>query len=137
LPDFSTLCAAVGIAGLGGALSDGNWTVFAPTNEAFAALDIESIIPDVGLVTEILLYHTIDGEIVLASDLSCELEANPVEMTNGVDSFTICVDGVPTYQAGESNIESMLPQIVAADVPACNGVIHVINNVMLFNVTME
>lgn len=125
------------IVGLGDALLEGNWTVFAPTNDAFAKIDINSIILDIELATDILLYHTVEGEVLYASDLPCELDSNPLEMTNGVDSFTVCVDGQPAFQVGESNMEGMLPAIVATDVPACNGVIHVIDNVMLFNVTTE
>jgi uncharacterized surface protein with fasciclin (FAS1) repeats len=109
--------------------------VFAPTNEAFAALDVATIVADVGLLTEILLFHTVEDQVLYAADLSCELEANPLEMTNGEESFTLCVDGAPTFQVGDANVEGALPAIIAANVPACNGVIHVIDNVMLYNAT--
>lgn len=51
-------------------------------------------------------------------------------MTNGKDSRTIC-EGGATYQKGEENSEDERPRIISQDIEACNGVIHIISEVML------
>ncbi len=51
-------------------------------------------------------------------------------MTNGKDSRTICKDGT-TYQKGGGNSDDAKPEIISADIEACNGVIHVVSEVML------
>jgi transforming growth factor-beta-induced protein len=137
LEQLSTLCTAIGLAGLGGNLSEGNWTVFAPTNDAFDVPALGGVIANVQVLTDILLFHTVSDVVLASSDLSCEQEmgGNAVGMTNGEDSFTVCVGGVPTFQAGGANLEGTLPAIIAADVPACNGLIHVVDNVLLYNMT--
>merc|ERR1712151_1283040 len=70
--DFTTLVTAVQAAGLGEALSSaGPFTVFAPTNEAFAALPegvLESLLGDTDALSEILRYHVVEGK-VLAGDI--------------------------------------------------------------------
>jgi hypothetical protein len=51
-------------------------------------------------------------------------------MTNGEDSRTVC-KGDAIYQKGGGNTDDALPQIISADIVACNGVVHVVDNVML------
>jgi uncharacterized surface protein with fasciclin (FAS1) repeats len=53
-----------------------------------------------------------------------------IEMTTGRDSRTICEDG-STYQKGEGNSDDERPEIISQDIEACNGVIHIVNEVML------
>ncbi len=122
---FSTLIAAVEAAGLVETLQgDGPFTVFAPTDEAFAALPegtVEDLLKPENLdrLTAILTYHVVPGK-VMSGDLSDDMEAATVQGS----SVTIDLDnGVMVDQA----------TVVAADVEASNGVIHVIDQVILPN----
>ncbi|KAL9183128.1 hypothetical protein ACHAXT_004915 [Thalassiosira profunda] len=126
--NFSTLVAAVTAAGLVEALSgEGPFTVFAPTNKAFAALPegaLDALLADPeGDLTDILTYHVVAGNV-----LSTDLETGDVETLNG-DSVAVTVsdDGV---MINDSNV-------VIADILACNGVIHVIDAVLIPPVAPE
>eukprot|EP00529_Nitzschia_sp_RCC80_P035964 CAMPEP_0113504140 /NCGR_PEP_ID=MMETSP0014_2-20120614/34558_1 /TAXON_ID=2857 /ORGANISM="Nitzschia sp." /LENGTH=167 /DNA_ID=CAMNT_0000399233 /DNA_START=905 /DNA_END=1409 /DNA_ORIENTATION=+ /assembly_acc=CAM_ASM_000159 len=156
LDDFSTLCAAVVAAGLDGALAgDGPFTVFAPTNEAFAALPdgtVEFLVSPEGIptLTDILLYHVVSGAF-FAEDLVTPAVCaggGDVGLTTTLlekDVRTICCHscdpaekifvkgaGNPREGNGSANAnQDIWPQLVATDVEACNGVIHVVNNVIL------
>jgi uncharacterized surface protein with fasciclin (FAS1) repeats len=153
--DFSTLCTAVVAAELDGTLSgDGPFTVFAPTNDAFAALPdgtLEFLVSDEGIetLTDILLYHVVAGEALFSSDIVTAevcaggMDEGLIEMANGEDTRTICCHscGEKIFQKGAGNPreagtsafdnQDIWPQLVATDVEACNGVIHVVNNVIL------
>ncbi|MEL6407107.1 MAG: fasciclin domain-containing protein [Chloroflexota bacterium] len=126
---FSTLVAAVTAAGLGETLAgEGPFTVFAPTNDAFtAALDelglgVADIVGDVDLLTSILLYHVVDGA-VLSTDLEDGME---VTTLNGA-TFTVSLgDGVVLTDSMGREVN-----VTTADIEASNGVIHVIDNVLL------
>jgi transforming growth factor-beta-induced protein len=120
--DFSTLVTAVTAAGLVDTLkSEGPFTVFAPTNEAFAKVPAElmtALLADPeGALTQILLYHVVPGK-VMSSDLSEGLEATTVQ--GEAVTFSLA-DGAKVNDAN----------IIAADVEASNGVIHVIDSVIL------
>jgi uncharacterized surface protein with fasciclin (FAS1) repeats len=125
--DFTTLVAAVEAAGLEGTLQgDGPFTVFAPTDEAFAALltelDVtaEELLADTELLTSVLTYHVVEGEVP-AEDV-VTLDGEMVETVNGA-SVTITVDG-DAVMVNDANV-------IATDVFASNGVIHVIDAVLL------
>jgi len=124
--DFSTLVAAVQAAGLVDALNgEGPYTVFAPTNEAFAAaletlgISAEDLLADTETLPRILLYHVVEGK-VMAADV-------------------VGLSSAPTLQGGEISIAvrdgsvflNDNIQVVATDIEASNGVIHVINGVLL------
>ena len=119
-PDFSNLVAA---AGLVETLSgEGPFTVFAPTNEAIAALPegtVESLLlpENIEQLQDILKYHVVAG---LAP--SSSLESGDVETLNG-ESVTI--------EVSNSGITVNDATVTAADVMASNGVIHAINAVLL------
>ena len=121
-PDFSTRVAAVAAAGLVETLQGpGPFTVFAPTNDAFAALPAglvdKLLLPEnKDTLTAILTYHVVSGK-VLAADVT----AGPVPSVQGED-ITITTDG--GVKVNDSNV-------IATDVMASNGVIHVIDAVML------
>ncbi len=119
---FETLVAAVEAAGLAETLSgEGPFTVFAPTDEAFAALP-EGLVDALLLpenqeaLTEILTYHVLDGE-VLAADVT----AGDVPTLQGEEITISTDDGVMVNEA----------TVTAADVMASNGVIHVIDAVLV------
>jgi uncharacterized surface protein with fasciclin (FAS1) repeats len=119
---FETLVAAVEAAGLAETLSgEGPFTVFAPTDEAFAALP-EGLVDALLLpenqeaLTAILTYHVLDGE-VLAADVT----AGDVTTLEGEDITISTDDGVMVNEA----------TVTATDVLASNGVIHVIDAVLV------
>ena len=121
-PDHDTLEAAVLAAGLEGALSgDGPFTVFAPTDAAFAALPagtIEALLNDIPTLTSILTYH-VAGVNALSTDLS---DGQIIETLNGnTVTVTINTNGVFINNA----------QVTVADIVADNGVVHVIDAVLI------
>ncbi|MGD1942730.1 MAG: fasciclin domain-containing protein [Leptolyngbyaceae cyanobacterium] len=121
--DFSTLVAAVEAAGLVDALkSEGPFTVLAPTNDAFAALpdgvlDALLLPENEDLLTEILTYHVIPGEVV-----STDITTGPVTTLSGDDVMVTADDDMIMVDDA---------MVVAADVPASNGVIHVLDSVLV------
>jgi uncharacterized surface protein with fasciclin (FAS1) repeats len=121
-PDFSTLVAAVTAADLGATLSGpGPFTVFAPTNEAFAKIpkaQLDAILADKALLTSILTYHVVPGEI-LAGDLK---KSQKVETVEG--SKVKVVKKKSGAKVDNANI-------TATDIMGSNGVIHVIDTVLL------
>ena len=147
---FETLCAAVTATGLAETLSVLEYTVFAPTDDAFAKLPegtVDTLLAEEGLVTltDILLYHVVYGT-VMAADLSCAGgAAGLVTMANGEETRTICCHSCEPaeaiFQKGAGNprlgdgsaadSQDVWPQVVTTDIEACNGVIHVVNNVIL------
>lgn len=118
---FTTLIAAVEAAGLVDILKgEGPFTVFAPTDEAFAALPegtIEALLADIPTLTAILTYHVVPGA-VMSTDLSDGMMA---ETVNG-QSVTIALGDTVTVDGAT---------VTAADIVASNGVIHVIDAVIL------
>jgi uncharacterized surface protein with fasciclin (FAS1) repeats len=122
-PDFSTLVAAVKAAGLVDTLSGtGPFTVFAPTNAAFAKLPagtVEDLLKpeNKDKLTAILTYHVVAGE-VMAADVVKLSSANTV---NGKAVTISTANGV---QINDANV-------TATDIDASNGVIHVIDTVIL------
>ncbi len=126
--DFTTLVAAVEAAGLVETLSgDGPFTVFAPTDDAFAAaleslgLTAEELLADTETLTAILTYHVVAAELP-AADVIAGGDTE-VETVNGaLLPVTIGDDG--SVMVGDANV-------VATDVMASNGIIHVIDAVLL------
>jgi uncharacterized surface protein with fasciclin (FAS1) repeats len=120
--DFSTLVAAIDAAGLVDTLSgEGPYTVFAPTNEAFAALppgvlDALLLPENKDTLTKILTYHVVDGEVT-----SDQITDGDVPTLEGESVTVSTADGVTVNGA----------MVVAADVAASNGVIHVIDAVLV------
>lgn len=129
--DFTTLVAAVQAAGLEETLrGDGPFTVFAPTDAAFAALPagtVETLLEDpTGDLADILTYHVVAGE-VLAADV-VGLDGQEVETVNGA-TFTVNVgdDGSVTLTDAAGNEVT----VVATDIVTSNGVIHVLDAVLM------
>ena len=122
--DFSTLVAAVQAAGLVDALQgEGPYTVFAPVNAAFepVAADgtLDALLADPsGMLTDILLYHVVEGK-VMSTDLSDGMTAPT--LGGGTLTFSVSDSGVMVNDAN----------VVAADIEVSNGVIHVIDSVLL------
>lgn len=122
--DFSTLVDLVKKADLVDTLNGkGPFTVFAPTNEAFGKLDkavLEKVGGDKELLKKVLLAHTVVGKSVMAAD---------VVKLNGekVNGFTIKVaDGKVSLSNSKCNVN-----VVKTDIKGSNGVIHVIDGVLI------
>ena len=120
--NFSTLLTAVEAAGLIETLQgDGPYTVFAPTDEAFAALPegtLDGLLADTEALSQVLLYHVVPGE-VMASDV---VELESATTVQGED-IAITVDG-DSVKVNEATV-------VGTDIVGSNGVIHVIDQVIL------
>jgi uncharacterized surface protein with fasciclin (FAS1) repeats len=129
---FATLCAAVKAAGLDGTLGSGTYTVFAPTDDAFENLPsgtLDALLKDIPALKNILLFHVVAGKKVYKKDLKC---SRLVKMANNKSSRTVCrKNGTQLFQKGAGNPRSKMPEIITADIKACNGVIHVVSEVML------
>ena len=121
-PDFSTLVAAITAAGLGDALSgEGPFTVFAPTNAAFEALPeglLEKLLlpENKEVLTKILTYHVVPSKVMAA-----DVAAGDVATLEG-STFAITTEGGVKVNASN---------VTATDVAASNGVIHVIDAVLV------
>ncbi|KYK20032.1 hypothetical protein AYK25_09205 [Thermoplasmatales archaeon SM1-50] len=122
--DFETLVTAIVAADLDETLSDENaqFTVFAPTDTAFAALDpvfLANLVDnDTANLTKILTYHVVSGKI-MSSDLSNNMTVTTVEGT----TITITIDDGKVYV----NDDAM---VISPDIECSNGVIHVIDKVI-------
>jgi uncharacterized surface protein with fasciclin (FAS1) repeats len=122
--DFNTLVTAIQEAGLVEALkSEGPFTVFAPTDEAFAALPegtLKTILENPDLLTEVLLYHVVEGK-VMAEDV-IGLNGSNVASLNGKEISVNIADGRVFINEA---------QAITTDVETTNGVIHVIDSVLV------
>lgn len=122
---FTTLVAALEATGLDVTLSDmdSSFTVFAPTDDAFALLGdgtIAALLDDTETLTDILTYHVIGAEIDSSAAISSA--GSTVEMVNG-DSVGLSLDG--------DNLLVNTVTVTTVDVQADNGVIHVIDAVLM------
>lgn len=121
--DFSTLVAAVKAAGLAETLSGkGPFTIFAPTNEAFAKLPagtVESLLKPENKekLVAILTYHVVAGKVMAA-----DVKSGKVATVNGKEVTIEVKDGAVTVDSAK---------VVKTDLEGSNGVIHVIDSVIL------
>lgn len=135
--DFSTLVSAVTAAGLGEMLSGpGPYTIFAPTNAAFEKIDsatLDTLMSAEGTedLTGILQYHVVEGNVdaaTLTQAITDAGEEGYTITTAGGGTLTAMMDGdnvVLTDAAGGTST------VTATDVEASNGVIHVIDTVLM------
>jgi uncharacterized surface protein with fasciclin (FAS1) repeats len=129
--DFTTLVAAVQAAGLEDTLrGEGPFTIFAPTDDAFAALPpgtIDTLLQDpTGDLTDILTYHVIPGTVPAADVV--DLDGQAVTTINGATiTITVADDGAVTLTDTAGNDVA----VIATDIQASNGIIHVIDAVLL------
>ena len=127
-PQFSTLVAALGAADLVGpfdACTDAKTTVFAPTNDAFAAaltalgMTADQLLADTELLTSVLTYHVVSGAV----DAATVVGLTEATTLNGAKISIKVVDG--TVLLNDT------VKVTTTDIQACNGIIHVIDAVLL------
>jgi uncharacterized surface protein with fasciclin (FAS1) repeats len=125
LPNFKTLVAAVKAAGLVDTLKNpGPFTVFAPTDEAFARLPegtVDRLLTDVPRLKTILTYHVVAGKF-LASDVT------KMKMVKTVEGEDVKIDAKAWHL---HRVRVNDAEIVESDIMADNGVIHIINRVLM------
>jgi uncharacterized surface protein with fasciclin (FAS1) repeats len=118
---FNTLATALEAAGLVDTLKGpGPYTVFAPTDAAFAKLpkaDLDALLADKTKLTAVLTYHVVPGKVMAA-----DVKAGAVQTVEG-HSLTIAVDNAKVMVDGAN--------VTATDIVADNGVIHVIDSVVV------
>lgn len=119
-PKFKTLSVALAKTGLAGTVSSNRLTVFAPSDEAFAALGLNhrNIVSELGVETlkTILLYHVV-GDVVYSGDLS--------------DGFVPTLNGASVEVNLDSGVMINDSSVIVADIMARNGVIHAIDSVLM------
>lgn len=119
---FKTLVAAVTAAGWAEALSgEGPFTVFAPTDEAFAKLPegtVEKLIKDPTALAEILKYHVVAGKVMAASVVT-------------MDSAKTLQGSTVAIKSEDGKVWVNSAEVVKADIECSNGVIHVIDSVLM------
>lgn len=134
--DFSTLVTALKAADLVGALQgDGPFTVFAPTNEAFAKIDEKTLgslleAENQKALSNILTYHVISGKITATEVVAALKKGNgmvDLKALNGQVLTVMQKDGKIWLKDTKGNYS----EIVATDAMGSNGVIHVIDNVVM------
>ena len=117
---FKTLAAALGAAGLVDTLKGkGPFTVFAPTDEAFAKIpkaDLEALLKDKAKLKSILTYHVVSGKVMAA-----DVKAGKVKTVQGSELTVSTSMGVMVDNA----------KVIKTDIAADNGVIHVIDSVIM------
>ena len=117
---FKTLVAAVQAAGLVDTLKGpGPFTVFAPTDTAFAKVPkeaLDALLKDKAALTKVLTYHVVSGKVMAA-----DVKAGKVRTVQGAELTLGTTGGVTVDNA----------RVTAADVVASNGVIHVIDTVVM------
>jgi uncharacterized surface protein with fasciclin (FAS1) repeats len=118
---FETLVAAIDGAGLGPTLAgEGPFTVFAPSEEAFARLPegtVEALLLEPATLAKVLTYHVVPGRVIAA-----EVKGPASASTVNGEQLTISIDGAIHVDGA---------QILSADIEASNGVIHAIDRVLL------
>ena len=119
---FKTLVTAVQAAGLVESLKGkGPFTVFAPTDAAFAKIpkdQLAALLADKAKLTKVLTYHVVAGKVMAA-----DVKAGPVKTVEGSNMTITTEGGVMVDEA----------KVTATDIAASNGVIHVIDSVILPN----
>ena len=123
---FTTLVAAIQATGLVDTLKgEGPFTVFAPTDEAFAKLPegtVESLLNDIPALTDILLYHVVPGKLMAADVVA--LDGQMVDTALEGEQIAVSVED-------DKVMLNETSQVIIADIETLNGVIHVVDTVLL------
>ena len=125
---FNTLIAALDVAGLTSTLEgEGPFTVFAPTDAAFEALPdgaVDALLADTDLLARVLTYHVVPGRVDAAQvvGLDAASTVNGKQLAISVEGGSVYVDGA---------------MVIDTDIEARNGIIHVIDDVLLPEIVLD
>eukprot|EP00536_Pseudo-nitzschia_multiseries_P005874 jgi/Psemu1/238856/estExt_Genewise1.C_1190013 len=133
--NFSMLCKALKKAGLFSTLDDkhADFTVFAPSNDAFEGFLEWRGLDDIKLsrLENILLTHVVTDHVIDKDDLKNRC-SELLRMASNEKTRTICQNGKSDlFQKGNGNSDLCKPRIISADIQACNGIVHVVDEVIL------
>jgi uncharacterized surface protein with fasciclin (FAS1) repeats len=120
-PQFSTLVSLINSAGLASTLSSGSYTVFAPTNAAFAKVPkatLDALAQDKAKLKAVLLYHVAAGRLAAKRVVT----RSSIKTLNGKRV---------QIRVREQNVFVNKSKVVAADVRTSNGIIHAVNRVLI------
>ena len=122
-PNLSTLATALRVAGLDATVATGGpFTVFAPTNAAFAALPaatLNGLLANPAQLAQVLLFHVVSGQVL------------STQLTNGQNVTTLRAGARPLVVNLSGGVRIDTASVVGADIRALNGVVHVIDSVLL------
>jgi len=133
--DFSILCAALHRLNLFDTLhnTEGQSTLFAPTNRAFEKYLDGDNINDINSydLRDVLLTNVVD-RVLYKEELLDRCE-QLLQMVSGKNTRTLCThtDGYQLYQKGGGNLEHNVPKLINTDIEVCNGIVHVVDEVIL------
>ena len=135
---FNTLCQALEQTGLDHKLDDldTDFTVFAPTDSAFGDVLHDLQINDIydcpkETLRELLRVHIHENDIIDKNELEHRC-GDLLEMASGDETRTVCEDNASRiFQKGAGNSDNDKPRITTFDIDACNGIIHIVNKVIL------
>jgi uncharacterized surface protein with fasciclin (FAS1) repeats len=123
-PDFSTLVTALTAADLVKTLEgDGPFTVFAPTNKAFAKIkkaDLDALLADKAALTKVLTYHVVSGKVMAADVMKMNKQ-----MAKTVEGSELKISVIG------KTVRINNAKVTGVDIEASNGVIHVIDTVLM------
>jgi uncharacterized surface protein with fasciclin (FAS1) repeats len=131
----SMMCEVIKMAEHEDDLGVDTWTIFAPTDDAFASIPPEIInelmgdasIGDMTGLSDLIAFHAVPGLALESTDLMCD---GRTFMANDEFSITVC-EGDRVYQVGKGNPTAVYPEITVTNIEACNGIIHLVSEVML------
>ena len=127
LENFCGLIGATETENLFGGEED--LTVFAPINESITKMDLLHYI-DGDKLREVVLFSAHVGTSSI-DELECIAGRNRLRMVSGKDSRTICEEKIPIFQKGGGNSDEDKPIIIKSDIEACNGMVHMVDHILL------
>ena len=124
--DLSRFCDLISDTATDDVFDGEDLTVFAPSNKAVKSMKFLKDLEDEDL-EEVVLFHVHSGKL-RTSQMVCR---DTLSMLSGKDSRTVCQDSEPTFQKGGGNDRERMPELTSTNIAASNGVVHIVNTVML------
>ena len=129
--DFTTLVETLKFVEFWEAVNDPEveLTIFAPTNDAFAGAPEGTI--GLNTLSRVLSYHTVDYKVTSSDLFGAGASTITIPTAFDDNTFDVVIKGHDIFIQGDANDVEDLPQVIAADLYACNGVVHVVDQVIL------